>query len=134
MHWVNVSAPYGHPNLLILLQFSHSGVKGMDYWSLYLYKMTLWEKSLVTGDVILLFSDHHINKYNYLYLCTKCRCLNIFLYLKFYFSSPYFSVDHFHVINSLLSHLSCLFLHPRILRSSFSSSSSSSSYSPGYTL
>ena len=43
--------------------------------------------------------------------------------LTFYFSSPFFSVDSFHVVNSRLSHSCCYFLHPRISRSSFSSSS-----------
>ena len=39
------------------------------------------------------------------------------------FSFSIFAVDPFHVVNSLLSHSYCYFLHPRILRSSFSSSS-----------
>ena len=48
-------------------------------------------------------------------LCTEYKCFHIFQCLKFYFSSPLFLVDPFHVY----------FLHSCILRSSFSSSSSS---------
>jgi hypothetical protein len=33
----------------------------------------------------------------------------------FYFPSSFFPVHTFHVVNSLLSHSSCYFLHPRIL-------------------
>ena len=33
--------------------------------------------------------------------------------LKFYFSSPYFYFDPFHVLNSLLSHSCCYFLNPQ---------------------
>ena len=35
------------------------------------------------------------------------------------FSSPFFSVDPFHIVNSLLSQSYCYFLHPRISRSAF---------------
>jgi len=55
------------------------------------------------------------------YLFTESRCLHIFLFLKFqfYFYSPFFSVDPYHVVNSLLSHSCYHFLHPRISRSPF---------------
>ena len=60
-----------------------------------------------------------------IFLCTEPRCLHLFLCLKFsfYFSSQLFSVDPFHVVNSLLSYSSCNFLHPRISSYSLSSSS-----------
>ena len=60
---------------------------------------------------------------------TEYRSFHIFLCLKFYFLSPFFPIDSFHVVNSLSSHSSCYFLHSRISRSFFSSSSSSSSSS-----
>ena len=56
------------------------------------------------------------------YLCTKYQYFHIFLCLKFYFSSPFFPVDLFHVVNSLLCHSNCYFLHPQISRPSLPSS------------
>ena len=40
------------------------------------------------------------------------RCFHIFVCLKLYFTSPFFHLDPFHVVNSLFSHFSCYFLHP----------------------
>ena len=60
-------------------------------------------------------------KYQNFILCTEYQCFHIFLCLKFYFPSPFFAVEPFHVVNSLLSHSSCYFLHPQISRSFFSS-------------
>ena len=56
------------------------------------------------------------------YLSTQYQFFQIFLCLKFYFPSPLCPVDRFQVANSLLSHSSCYFLHPRFSRcSSYSS-------------
>ena len=57
-----------------------------------------------------------------MYVCTKYQCFYIFLNIKFYFPSPFFPIDTFLTVNSLLSHSSCYFLHPRISRPSFYSS------------
>ena len=46
--------------------------------------------------------------------------VSMFLHLsepKVYLPSPIFSVDPFHVVNSLLSYPSCYFLHPQFSRS-----------------
>ena len=50
------------------------------------------------------------------YLCifiyiSEYQCFHIFLCLKYYFPSPFFPVYPSHVVNSLLSHPSCYFLH-----------------------
>ena len=50
-------------------------------------------------------------------LCTENQCLHIFLCLKYFCPSPFFPVDPFHVVNSLLTHFSYYFLHPPFSRS-----------------
>ena len=55
--------------------------------------------------------------FNWSSIYTEYRFLHIFLCLKFYFSSPFFSVYPLQVVDSLLSHSCCHFLHPRISRS-----------------
>ena len=47
-------------------------------------------------------------------LCTEYQCFHFFLYIKFYFPSPFFPVYSFDVVNSHLSLTSCYFVHPRI--------------------
>ena len=54
-----------------------------------------------------------------IYLFAECQCFHIWLCLKFYFLSPFFPVDPFHVVNSLLSKFRCYFQRPRISRSFF---------------
>ena len=50
---------------------------------------------------------YYIYIYIYIYkLCTGYQCFHIFQFLKFHFSSPFFPVDSFHVVNSLISHTS----------------------------
>ena len=59
------------------------------------------------------------NNSDFIYLSTQYQCFHISLCLKFSFY-VYFPLR---LVNSLLSSSSCYFLHPRISRSSLSSSS-----------
>ena len=72
---------------------------------------TSWFNAEVTRVSNDFYSEltHHIYTFSInFYLFTESRCLHIFLGLKFlfYFSSPFFSVDPFNVVNFLLSHSS----------------------------
>ena len=49
--------------------------------------------------------NNNNNNNNIFYLCPELGC-RIFLYLKFYFPSPFFPIDPFHFVNCLLSHSS----------------------------
>ena len=55
------------------------------------------------------------------FLCTVYHCFHIFFCLIFwlYLSSPFFPIDPLHAVNSLPSHSSYYFLHPRIRGLSF---------------
>ena len=70
----------------------------------------------------------YIHTYSYIYIYIYYFMYKVSMFarlsvLKFYLSSPVYSVDPFHIFNSLLSHSYSYFLHPGISRSFFSSSS-----------
>ena len=86
----------------------------------YFYHATESKKSMCNSHIFRVTQS--------VFLCSEYQCFHIFLCLYFYFPSLFFPVVPFHVVNSLVSHSSCYFLHPRISRSSFSYSSSWTSF------
>ena len=82
----------------------------------FLFLCQPFHKELVFGILVTWANINFI-------LCTVCQCPYVFLWLKYYFSS-FFPVNPFNAVNSLLSHSTYYFLHPRISKSSLSSFSS----------
>ena len=65
------------------------------------------------------YNNHHHNLF-VMYRVSLVTHLSVPKFL--FFLPPFFSIDPLHVVNSLLSHSCCYFLHPQISRSSVSAS------------